>query len=355
MIKKTSKRKLRIAQIPGDQIPFSPKLLGSSYSITAISYLLTEELVKRGHKVTAFVPSDSKTSAKIAPNWIPSTDSRFKKYKFGSEERYNLFKEYCQNIKKLADEFDIIHIHDLFLGAFRFLNDLKTPIIGTFHNPKFYKKDKKFSKIMFVGISKKQIKNNPGFNFVGMVHNGIPIEKYLFNEKPKDYLFWIGRISPEKGALEAIKVAKRTNKKLIMAGSIPPHHKSYIKKVLSEVKKNKKNISFLGLVNFKKKINFLKNALVLLSPIKWEEPFGLVMVEAMACGTPVVAFKRGSAPEIIKNGKTGFLVKNVIEMAKAIEKIPMISRKECREYAEKNFTVQKMAEGYEKIYRKIIK
>jgi len=355
MTKKFTTKKLKIAQVPGDQIPFSPALFGSPHSITAVSYLLTEELVKKGHKVTAFVPSDSKTSAKIAPNWIPSTDVRFKKYKFGSKERYNLFKNYCQNVINQADNFDIIHIHDLFLGAFKFLKDLKTPALGTFHNPKFYKKDKKYSKVIFVGISKKQIQNNPGFNFVGMVYNGIPLEKYSFNEKPKNYLLWIGRVSPEKGPLEAIKVAKKTKKKLIMLGPLPSHHKSYIKKVLSEVKKNKKNISFLGLVSFKKKINLLKNALVLLSPIKWEEPFGLVMVEAMACGTPVIAFNRGSAPEIIRNNKTGFLVKNVNEMAKAIEKIPMISRKKCREHAEKNFTVQKMAKGYEKVYRKIVK
>ena len=116
-----------------------------------------------------------------------------------------------------------------------------------------------------------------------------------------------------------------------------------------------KNIKFLGKISFKKKIEYLKNASALLFPIKWEEPFGLVPIEAMACGTPVIAFNRGSVPEIIKDGKTGFIVKNIWEMVRAIEKIPQISRKECRKWVEKKFTVQKMAEGYEKIYRSIIK
>jgi len=349
-------RKLKIAQVPGDQIPFSRQLLGSPYSITTVSYLLSEELVKRGHKVVAFVPSDSFTICQIASGCFPSTDLRFKKYKFNSKERYELFKSYCQNVVNQADNFDIIHIHDLFLGAFKLLKDLKTPVLGTFHNPRFYKKDKKtLSKMMFVGISKRQIEINPGFNFVGMVYNGIPIEKYPFNKKPKNYLLWLGRISPEKGPLEAIRAVKRANKKMVMFGFIPPYHKSYVKKVFFEIEKNKKNVKFLGFADFKKKIRFLKNAAALLSPIKWEEPFGLVMVEAMACGTPVIAFNRGSVPEIVKNNKTGFVVENVMEMARAIEKIPLISRNKCREWVEKNFTVKKMTDGYEEIYERIVK
>jgi len=346
---------MKIAQVPGDQIPFSSKLMTSPYSISMISYLLTEELVKKGHEVIAFVPSDSKTSAKIAPGWIPSTDPRFKKYKFGSKERYELFKKYCQNVISQSDDFDIIHVHDLFLGTLKFLKHIKTPVIATFHNPRFYKKDKKFSNAMFVGISQKQIDNNPGFNFIGKVYNGILVEKFPFNEKPKNYLFWMGRISPEKGALEAIKAAERAKKKLILAGPLTPHHKSYQKKVLSEAKKSK-YAEYIGKINdFKKKIDLLKNAFCFLVPLKWEEPFGLTIVEAMACGTPVIAFKRGSVPELIRDGETGFLVENVWQMAKIIEKIPNISRRECRRWVEKNFTVEKMALGYEKIYKKVIK
>lgn len=347
---------MKIAQVPGDQIPFSPKLATSPSSISTISYLLSEELVKRGHEVTAFVPTNSKTSAKVAEGWIPSTDPRFKRYKFGSRERYQLFKDYCRNVYLQSTKFDIIHVHDLYLGIFKFLKNIKTPVIGTFHNPHFYKKDKKhFSKTKFIAISKSQINNNQGYNFIGMVHNGILAEQFSFNNKPKDYLFWIGRISPEKGPLEAIKIANKVKKKLIMAGPIPPYHKKYVKWFLSEVKKSK-FVKYIGAISsFRKKINYYKNAYALIFPIKWEEPFGLVMVEAMACGTPVIAFNRGSVPEIIKNGRTGFIVENIYQMSKAIEKITQISRRECRQWVEKNFTVQKMAEGYEKIYKKVIK
>lgn len=344
---------MKIAQVPGDEIPFSPKLPFSLYSVVTISYLLSEELVKRGHEVTAFVPSDSQTSAKVPSNLLPSTDPRFKKYTF--QKRYGLFKQYCQNIISQSEQFDLIHVHDIYLGTFKLLKNVKTPVIGTFHNPHFYKKDKKhFSKTMFVAISQSQIKNNPGFNFIGKVHNGILVEKFPFNDKPKDYLFWIGRISPEKGALAAIKVANRTKMKLIMAGPIPPYHKKYIKKFLRETKKSK-YVKYIGKISsFEEKVNYYKNALALLFPIKWEEPFGLVIVEAMACGTPVIAFSRGAVPEIVKNGENGFLVKTIPQMAKAIERIPEISRKKCRQWVEENFTVEKMALGYEKIYQKVI-
>lgn len=344
---------MKIAQVPGDQIPFSSKLLSSPYSITTISYLLSEALVKRGHEVFAFVPSDSKTSAKVVPGWI---SSRSPKFKLKGEKRFEVFKSYCELVKKHAHEFDIIHVHDIYLRAFDLLKDVKTPLIGTFHNPRFYKKDlKRYGWVPFVGISKSQVERNKGFNFIGIVHHGIPVEKFPFNPKPKDYLLWIGRISPEKGTLEAEKVAKRLKKKLIIIGPPQPQHPRYFKKVLNFARENK-NIKILKpIYSFEKKVKYFKNALCLLFPVKWEEPFGLVMLEAMACGTPVVAFDRGSVPEIVKDGKTGFIVKNVWQMAKAVEKIDQISRKECRKWVEENFTVERMAKDYEKIYQDFLK
>ncbi len=347
---------MKIAQIPGGLIPFSPKLLSSPNSVTNISYLLSEELVRRGYDVTVFAPTNSKTSAKIASGWIPSTDKRLN---INNKKGYELFKKYCENVVKQSHKFDLIHVHDpaidRFWGLFEFSKNIKTPIIATFHNPKFYDENKKrLSEIMFVGISQKQIENNPGFNFIGKVYNGTPLQFYPFNKKPQDYLFWLGRISPEKGTIEAIKVAKKTKKNLFIAGYFHPDHKDYMEKIKKEIKENK-NIKFLGFLSTKEKIKYLKNAYCFLAPIKWEEPFGLVMIEAMACGTPVIAFNRGSVPEIVKDGKTGFVVKNTKEMVGAIKKIETIDRKKCRERVEKNFTVEKMADGYEKIYREVIK
>jgi len=348
---------MKIAIVTGGVIPFSPKLIDSPHSIVLMAYLLTEKLVRRGHEVTAFVPSDSKTSAKIAPGWFPSTSPHFK-YRLETLQRKKLFKKYCKNIISQSSNFDIIHIHDIYLDGYKILKKLPIPVIGTFHTVKLNRLNKKLIDKTLVAISKQQVKNNPKINFLGMAYNGIAVDLHPFNPQPKDYLLWMGRITPQKGTLEALEVASLTGKKLVMIGtipSLPPLYKKYVKKVIREIKENK-NVKFLGFAkNFKEKTNYLKNASCLLMPINWEEPFGLVMVEAMACGTPTIAFNRGAVPEIVKDGKTGFIVENVYQMAKAVEKISLISRKKCREWVEKNFTAEKMAMGYEKIYKKILK
>lgn len=368
---------MKIAQIPGDKIPFSPQLPFTPFSIPTVSYLVTEELVKRGHDVTVFAPNDSKTSAKVAKGWISSTDPVFSKYrslaskkpskiqKWKQLKRVELFNKYCENIVKQANQFDIIHNHCH--GFLPFIKQIKTPVITTLHHPLFGKREKKylfpgkekdyFPKVMFVGISQLQINNNPDLNFIGKVYHGIEIDKFPFNGTPKNYLFYLSRIHPFKGTLEAIKAAKLSNEKLILSGvySLKKDYyiKDYIKKVLQEAKD--KNIEMKKRLDYQQKIYYYSNAKAFLFPIKWEEPFGLVMVEAMACGTPVIAFNKGSVPEIVKDGETGFVVNNLEEMIEAIKKIGSIDRKKCRQWVEKNFTVEKMAEGYEKIYKKIIR
>lgn len=375
-IEQKMRNKTRIAQVPGDQIPFSPNLPFTQYSIPTTSYLITEELVKRGHEVTVFAPSDSETSADIAHGWIPSTDPIFKKYKVAVEKkptkiqiqkrgkRIELFKDYCRNIVKQADKFDIIHNHCH--GFLPFIRELKIPVVTTLHHPLFtareknylFPKEKKeyFSQIMFVGISQKQIDKNSQLNFVGKVYHGIELNKFPFNQKPDNYLFYLSRIHPFKGVLEAIKAAKSANEKLILSGvySLKKDYyiKDYIKEVLQEAKD--KNIEMKKRLDYQQKIYYYSNAKAFLFPIKWEEPFGLVMIEAMACGTPVIAFNKGSVPEIVKDGETGFVVKNLKEMVEAIKKINVIDRKKCRTRVEENFTVEKMVDGYEKIYSEVI-
>lgn len=350
---------MKIGIIPGGTLPFSKKLIFSHYAMANIAYLLTEELVKRGHKVVVFATSDSRTSAEIAPGWEFSS-SHLKKCK-NEKQRKEILKRYYQNITSLSSQFDILHIHE-FIGSLRFLKALKCPLIVTLHAPRLLERDKKLIKDKFmVAISKNQKRMNSHIaKFEGVVYNGIPVKFYKFNKKPKDYLFFIGRISSEKGVWEAIKVAKGVKRKLLIAGHLPAKEdlskkeKKYIHKVLKEIKKNK-NIRYLGLVTGRRKINYFKNAFCVLMPSKYEEPFGLVAIEAMACGTPVIAFNRGALPEIIKNGQVGFIVKNAKEMAEAVEKIRNIAREKCREWVEKNFTVKKMAEGYEKIYKEVLK
>ncbi len=346
---------MKIALVPGGELRFSPNLIDSPYSVALICFLLGEELIKRGHEVTLFVTSDSKISSKIASNWMSS--SYIKKYFKTDKARTKLLEIYLQNIISQAKNFDVIHIHEVFLGVIRSLKKLKNPpVIATFHNPLFYKKDKNLKKFKFIAISQSQIKNNSDFNFIGKAPNGLSVNLYSFNERPKDYLFWIGRICPQKGVLEAIKVAKETKRKLLIAGGFSkfPYHLNYIKRFKEEIRKNK-NVKYLGEIkNLEQKVEYLKNAFCLLAPIKWEEPFGLVLVEAMACGTPVIAFKRGAVPEIVRDGITGFVVKNQNEMIKAVKKIEGIDRRKCRQWVEENFTVEKMVDGYEKIYKEVI-
>jgi len=203
----------------------------------------------------------------------------------------------------------------------------------------------------YVSISNSQRKGMPNLNYAGTVYNGLEIEKFEFKKKQGDYLAFLGRYSHEKGADLAVTVAAESREKLKMAGTVWGGG-FYDEKIKPYLKKNKRED--LGFLNGKKVSDFLGNAKALLFPIRWEEPFGLVMIEAMACGTPVIAFNKGSAPEIVKHEKTGFIVENEREMIKAIKKIDKIDRADCRKYVEENFTIDKMVEGYERIYEEII-
>jgi glycosyltransferase involved in cell wall biosynthesis len=211
----------------------------------------------------------------------------------------------------------------------------------------------KFKKANYVSISKNQRKPMPNLNFTGNVYNGIEVNKFPFSEKVGNYLAFLGRMSPEKGPLQAIEVAKMAGLKLKMAAKVDVVDKDFFEGIIKPLIDNKQ-IEFIGEIGHKEKAEFLNNALALLAPIQWEEPFGLYFIEAMACGTPVISFNRGSVPEIIENGKTGFIVNSTKEMASAIKDLDKINRIDCRKHVEGHFTVEKMAEGYINVYKKIL-
>jgi len=355
---------MKIAQIAPLWLSLPPKTFGGTELVV---YNLSEELVKRGHQVTVFASGDSKVSAKLISVWsrhlikekingkvIPWNNAHF--------PLLNIYEAFSR-----ADEFDIIHVHEnsSILSGF-FIDLIKTPVVTTLHDPfiKQENKDKwatfnKFKKHNYVSISNTHQKSaRLKLNFVGNVYNGIDLEKYKFQEKiKKDYLVWLGRIYPNKGVAEAIKIAKKTNKKIILAGNIaknsPASYNYFEQKIKPQFKKGK--VEYVGEVNLSQKNKLLKNAFAFLNPIQWEEPFGMVMIEAMACGTPVIAFKRGAVSEIIKHDKTGFIVKNEKEIAGAVKKIDKIKRQDCRKHVEENFSTEKMVMEYEKIYKKLIK
>lgn len=321
-----------------------------------VSYL-TEELVERGHQVSLFATADSKTKARLISVY-PYAVSRDPKALWPAwvYELWNTAK--CL---EMSQEFDLIHSHNGNVIA-QFLDLIKKPIVRTVHSPvrknlgTHYKKPyypymksglKKITKIYRVCISyyqKKQSKMPRTF----VVHNGLPLAQFEFNNHPKDYFAYLGYLTYEKGAHLAIEVAKKTKSNLKIAGNFDPdspYFKTAVKPYLG------KKIQYLGPLRFKEKIQLLKNAQALLFPIQWNEPFGLVMIEALACGTPVIAFKRGAVPEIVKHGRTGFVVQNLKQMTSTLKKIKTIDRKRCRKYVEKYFSVERMTDQYERIYQ----
>ena len=338
---------MRIAQVAPLWIPVPPYTYGGTELVVS---WLCDELVRRGHEVTLFATEDSKTSAKLIPIWPKSL------WRAKLNTPHAVFSLLYEKLLSLQDKFDIIHDHCEFYTA-PYSKFLKPPIVTTLHHPLTEETIilyKKFPNINFVTVSKNQRKLGPGINIVRTIYNGLPIEKYEFNEEPKDYLIWLSKIMPQKGIAEAIDIAKLSGENLIISGNIPPEQGDYFDFRIKPLIDGKK-IKFLGAADFEKKIELLKNAKGFLFPVKRPEPFGLVVIEAMACGTPVVAFREGSMPELIEDGKTGFLVTNVEEACQALKKVNRISRKYCREYVEKNFNLKRMVNRYEKLYKKILK
>jgi glycosyltransferase involved in cell wall biosynthesis len=213
---------------------------------------------------------------------------------------------------------------------------------------------RKYPNINFVAISKHQKKQAPGVNIVRVIYHGLPLERYPFSEKPKDYVLWLSRIGPDKGTGEAIDIAKLAGEKLIIAGPIFPQYADYFEFRIKPLIDGKK-IKFVGAADFKKKIELFQGAKAFLFPVKRPEPFGLVVIEAMACGTPVIAFKQGSMPELIKDGVTGFLVNSIEEAVLALKDIHKIKREDCRKWVQENFGLRRMVNRYEKLYKKILK
>jgi len=345
-------KKLKIAQIAPLWFSIPPKKYGG---IERIISFLTEELVRRGHKIALFASGDSKTKAEL-----------FSLTKKGAISQGLSWHDYYLNLLnhsfafKKADQFDIIHCHWGVMGAF-FQRFIKTPVLHTFHNIptaadlrwelvyKYYQDD-----VNVVFISESEKRNTPlKFKNSWVCYNGIDISQFKFNPYPKDHFIWVARVCPAKGTKEAIEIAKRTKTKLLLAGQIQPHYREYFE---TEIKPElNSQIQYVGELSQEELSDFYGQARACLYPISWEEPFGLIMTESMACGTPVIAFDRGSVREIIKDDKTGFIVKNVREAVAAVKKIDQIDRRECRKWVKENFTVKKMVDSYEKIYYQILK
>jgi len=355
-------KKLRIGQISPMNLPVPPKKYGGTEKII---YWLCQEFHKRGHKVFLFGTGNSKVNCKIIPIIKKGLWEMKKK---NSSDYYNV--EMAIVAKKARElKLDILHDH-LGPASLPLTGLLDIPIIHTLHVPlkeksRIWAYNKLNSKL--ISISNNQRKPAPKLNYLATIYNGIDTNSFAFNPKPENHFIWVGELSPRKGILEVIQIAKKAKIKLLIIGRIPPKRqqlkdykffKKYVEKEL-----NKGNVRYLGEFTRKDIVKYYQNAKAFIYPLQWEEPFGLTMIESMACGTPVIAFKRGSVPEVVKNEKTGFVIKptnkngkpNYRDFILAIKKVDQIDRKDCRKWVEENFSIKRMIDDYERLYYRILK
>jgi len=339
---------MRIAQVSPLDESVPPKTYGGTERV--VSYL-TEELVRLGHEVTLFASGDSVTTAKLiagAPESLRLSNS------FPERNPYLILM--LENIMHRARDFDIIHFHvdTLHLPLAR---RCSTPAVTTLHGRLDFEAlselYREFGDAPLVAISDAQRRTIPHANWRPVVHHGLPTGLLEFNPGPGDYLAFLGRISPEKGVEEAIAIAHLAGMKLKIAAKIGDDDHEYFR---SRVKPllDHPLIEFIGEIGEHQKSDFLGGARCLLFPINWPEPFGLVMIEALACGTPIVAYPGGSVVEVLEDGRTGYLVSNRETACAAVKRLDSISRVRCRAAFERRFSVTRMANDYLSVYSDVI-
>ena len=348
------KRRLRIAQLANIAERVPPQKYGGTERVV---YALTEELVKRGHKVTLFASGDSIISAKlisIYPKSLRNSRVLDNTYSANILTLLNIGYAYQRQ-----DQFEIIHDHNGYLSL-PVANLAKTPVVMSVHGYFGVNERRIFENLKkpyLVSVSKAQAASAPNLKFMGNVYHGLEMKHFPFSKKPGKYLLFVGRISMEKGVHFAIEVALYLDIPLIIAAKLDsavdaPHDVSYFKQFVEP--KLSDQIKWVGEVNETERNKLMSEAMCSLHPVTWPEPFGLTLIESMACGTPVVAFNLGSIPEVIENGKSGYIVEDVSSMIEAVANILKIDREYCRKYVLNKFSVKNMVDGYEQIYNKIL-
>ncbi len=344
---------LKIALVAPFEEPVPPKTYGGTERVV---WNLARELVKLDHKVTLFASKDSKTTAKLIPS-VKKAIRVLPEAKIPAVRQALNYQGLIKTVNQLqVGDFDIVHNHfgwQLLL----FKDMIKQPIVTTLHGilsePADNYMHNLFKNQSYISISNSQRQHAKQLNYVSTVYNGIDVERFTFNDNPKNYLLFLGRIHPHKGPEYAVKIAKKTNHKLIIAAKIDPLEQTYFEKKIKPLIDGKQ-IKFVGEVNHKSKVELLKNAKAMISPIQWDEPFGMTNIEALACGTPVISIARGSIPEILVDGVTGYICDNVSQMIKRVSYIPKINRADCREHVTQNFSAKHMALAYIEAYKKVI-
>jgi glycosyltransferase involved in cell wall biosynthesis len=335
---------MRIAQIAPLTEAIPPKFYGGTERVVS---WLTEELIALGHDVTLFASGDSVTAAKLEPMW-----PRALRLDGSIRDPIALHMVMLERVRQRAREFDLLHFH-LDYYPFSLFSRQTTPFLTTLHGRLDLHEHQPvfdvFCDVPVVSISDAQRRPLPNARWAKTVHHGLP--ETLLTPKPvePEYLAVLGRISPEKGIDRAVRIAAMAQKPLRIAAKIDPVDRDYFERDIRPLF-GQPNVEFIGEIGDHEKSDFLSRAMALLMPIEWPEPFGLVMIEAMACGTPVIAYNSGSVPEIVEDGLTGFIVSGEQSAADAVRRLPELSRRRIRRRFEKRFTARRMAQDYEAIY-----
>jgi glycosyltransferase involved in cell wall biosynthesis len=352
---------LRIAQVAPAVERVPPVGYGGTERVVAS---LTDELVRRGHEVTLFASGDSRTTARLVPV--------VERAAWHTGKQYDDFAPFSivplGKLLEQVDRFDLVHSHVDYLG-FPLARALPCPMVTTLHYrldlPELAPLYGEFRDVPLVSISDAQRKPAPRANWVATVYHGIEVDDYTFNPRAGEYLAFLGRISSEKGVDTALRVARRAGMPLRIGARMPLPYKDdpearrdwayFHDEVEPLLKQRGARARMMGELDGKRKDAFLHNAAALLFPIRWPEPFGLVMAEALACGTPVLALRAGSVPEVLEDGVTGFVCDTEDELVEAVGRIGEIDRARCRAEAERRFSPGAMAEGYERVYATLLR
>jgi glycosyltransferase involved in cell wall biosynthesis len=334
---------MRIAQIAPLQVAVPPQDYGGTERCI---YNLTEALVALGHDVTLFASGDSTTSARLVPGlprairFDPAVDAAA------------VHIAHLTEIYRQADQFDVIHSHlDFF--ALPFAQTVRTPTVTTLHGrldrPELARIYDLCHEATFIAISRSQRRQMPDLNWVATIHHGVDLARFTFYPKPGKYLAFVGRMAPEKRPDRAIEIAKMAGIPLIMAAKVDHTEQEYFDTVIKPLLKHPL-IEYIGPVDERRKQELMGNALAVVMPIDWPEPFGMVFIEALACGTPVLTCPRGSVPELLEDGVTGFIRRTTAELVEAVGHVRELDRARCRAYVGKKFDITQMALHYVNAY-----
>jgi glycosyltransferase involved in cell wall biosynthesis len=338
---------MRIAQVAPLFESVPPAAYGGTERI--VSYL-TEELVRRGHEVTLFASGDSHTAGRL----VASCERSLRQdAECTFPDVFHLIE--LEQLYRQRSRFDVIHFHIDQL-QYPLARRYGTPHVTTMHG-RLDIRDleylyKEFPEAPVVSISDAQRRPLPWLNWRGTVYHGLPSDLFRFHEHPQDYVAFLGRVSPEKGLAPAIEIARRAGLPLKVAAKIDVADRDFFEQDIRPLLDDPL-VSFMGEVGGTDKEELLGNARAVLFPIEWPEPFGLVMIESFACGTPVIAFPHGSVPEVMRDGVSGFVVDGVDEAVRALERVTELDRRACRRYFEDRFTDEKMVDGYLSIYEQL--